>query len=168
MEEKTLINACLVFPRKDKRILLAPKLKKIGAGFLNGYGGGIEEGEDPVTAVIRELLEESDGVVALPEHLEKVAIVDFHNMKSDGSTFICKVHVFFLSEWKGEFKETDEMGPPEWFSDGSLPSDRLMPADPFWLPVVLKGKKIRAEAHYGPFQKTLLKPVEIVEVATLD
>lgn len=37
----------------------------------------------------------------------------------------------------------------------------MMPADRFWVPEILVGKKIIAEAHYGPFQKQLLKEVKI-------
>lgn len=168
MEEKTLLHAVLVFPKKGEEVLLAIKGKKIGVGCWNGYGGGIEPDEEMIQAAIRELFEESGGVVAKAEDLERVAVVDFYNTKSDGSSFICKVHVFLLSKWEGEFAETEEMLRPTWFPISSLPFEHMMLADPPWVRAVMGGKKIIAEAYYGPFQKTLLKSVIVKEVANLD
>lgn len=48
-----------------------------------------------------------------------------------------------------------------WFDKNKLPLNEMMPADRFWVPEILVGKKIIAEAHYGPFQKQLLKEVKI-------
>jgi ADP-ribose pyrophosphatase YjhB (NUDIX family) len=84
-EEKVLLNATLCFLVRNSKVLLGFKTKKIGKDCWNGYGGGIEEGEIPKQSALRELKEKT-GMVALPESLEKAAIVDFHNTKSDGST----------------------------------------------------------------------------------
>ena len=115
---------------------------------------------------MRELREES-GLVAREEHLEKIAVVDFHNTKSDGSTFIVKVHFFTVSQWTGEPKETREMITPTWFEIEDLPIDTMMLADAQFVPVALKGKKVIAEAHYGPYQKELIGDVLIQEVENL-
>jgi ADP-ribose pyrophosphatase YjhB (NUDIX family) len=165
-EEKVLFNATLCYLVKENKVLLAIKAKKIGQGCWNGYGGGIDGDETPEQSVIRELFEESDIKTSI-EHLSKVAIVDFHNTKSDNSIFSCRVHVYFVNAWKGEAKETEEMLQPTWFNKNNLPLDKMMPADKFWLPEVLAGKKIIAQAHYGPFQKTLLKEVKINYVESL-
>ena len=164
-EEKTLLNATLCLLVKDNKVLLGFKTKKIGKNCWNGYGGGIEEGETPRQAALRELKEEA-GVIVLPEYLEKVAVIDFHNNKSDGSFFICQMHVYLVSQWMGEPQESDEMITPTWFDARQLPADKMLLADKEWLPVVLSGKKIRATAKYGPFQKTLLGEVEIQQVAS--
>lgn len=165
-KEKVLYNATACFLTKDNKILLGLKTDKIGKDCWNGYGGGIEEGESAVEAAIRELkeetkTEENEGVVALPEHLEKIAIVDFHNTKSDGETFVCKVHFYLVRQWKGEAQETEEMIKPTWFEINNIPFGQMMPADKVWLPVALSGKKIVAKAYYGPFQKELIGDVEI-------
>lgn len=160
-EEKTLLNATVCFLAKDGEILLGLKTKKIGKDCWNGYGGGVEEDETVEETAVRELLEETGGVVALPEHLEKIAIVYFHNTKSDGETFTCRVHFFLVRQWRGEAKETEEMIRPTWFDTSNLPFDQMMPADREWLPIALRGQKIIAEARFGPFQKTLLAPVKI-------
>lgn len=176
INEDTLMNqkieitmhATVCFPRRGNEILLAWKewrenRKNIGAERWNGYGGKIEEGESARETAARELSEES-GLDVLPKDLEKIAIVNFYNTKDDGSVGIIRVHMYTVSAWEGEAQVVDEMTNPTWFNIDKLPFDEMMPADKIWLPVALSGKKIFAEAHYGPFQKELLKPVVIREV----
>ena len=159
-EEKMLLSATLCFLIRDEKILLALKTKKIGQGCWNGYGGGIDDGETPIQAMLRELKEEAK-VEALRKDTDKVAIIDFHNIKSDGVSFTCRVHVYLVYAWKGQAQSTEEMQQPTWFKKKLLPLENMMPADRQWLPIVLSGKKIMAEFHYGPFQKTLLGRAKI-------
>ncbi|MFZ2154100.1 MAG: NUDIX domain-containing protein [Candidatus Moraniibacteriota bacterium] len=159
-EEKVLFNASLGFLLREDKILLAKKAKKIGAGRLNGYGGGIDGDETPQESMVRELKEEA-GVITSESSLEKVSIIDFHNTKSDGQTFVCRVHIFFINEWIGEPKESEEMLNPTWFDIKNLPFDEMMPNDKDWLPQALAGKKIIAKAYLGPFQKESLANMEI-------
>jgi 8-oxo-dGTP pyrophosphatase MutT (NUDIX family) len=176
-EEKVLLNATVCLLVKNNQVLLALKTKKIGAGCRNGYGGGIEEGENIKESAVRELEEETgkelgkEFITAFPEDLEKVAIIDFDNMKSDGSSFVCKVHFFIIRDWFGEVeninKENDEntaMIDPIFFDINNLPLDQLMPADREFFPLILNGKKIIGKAKYGPFQKELLEPMTWEEV----
>lgn len=160
-EEKVLLEATLCFLYQYGQILLCLKTQKIGKGCLNGHGGGVKKGETILKCATRELKEETDGVIALPEHLEKIAIVYFHNTKSDGKTFVCKVHVYLVHKWEGEVKETQEMIDPKWFDISNLPFDEMMPADREWLSIALSGKKIIAKAYLSAFQKETLAPVEI-------
>ncbi len=159
-EEKTLLNATLCFLVKEDSVLLGMKAKKIGEGCWNGYGGGVDEEETPEESVTREVFEEL-GVRIIPEYLEKMAIINFHNTKSDESVFVCKVHVYLAYKWEGEPRETEEMLRPTWFDKKALPLEGMMPSDKEWLPLILNGKKIIAEIYLGPFQKELLKEVEI-------
>jgi len=155
MEEKKLLEATLGFLIKNNQIWLAKKTKKIGVGYWNGYGGGIEpEDKNEIECLSREVQEEC-GVKISKESVEKVAIIDFHNTKSDGEVFVCKVHIFLIREWDGEPKESDEMITPTKFEINKLPTENMMPADKEWLPLVLEGKKLIAEYYYGPFQKEL-------------
>ncbi len=162
-EEKALLNATLCFPVKKDEILLGLKTKKIGQGCWNGYGGGIEEGETPIQSILRELTEEAK-IEATQDSLEKVAVIDFYNTKTDGGFFICRVHIYLLHQWNGDFQPTDEMATPTWFKKQKLPLEKMMPADRYWVPVVLAGKKVTGEAKYGPFQKSILEEVKLQRV----
>jgi 8-oxo-dGTP pyrophosphatase MutT (NUDIX family) len=162
MEEKVLLSAVLCFPVTDDKVLLGFKRDKIGANRWNGYGGGIEPGEYPVDAAVREL-EQECGLTSATVFMEKAAIMLFNNQKSDGREFTCKVHVYLVRHWSGEPVATEEMGEPTWFKKNNLPFLGMMEADQFWLPQILEGKKIVGEAWYGPRQEKLLRPVVIAE-----
>ena len=164
--EKVLAHATVCFLNKENKILLGIKGRHIGEGCWNGYGGGIDPGEKPKEAAVRELKEETNGVVALADDLEKIAEIDFHNTKSDGRNFVCKVHFYLVRKWQGEIQETEEMFSPTWFDMDNLPLEKMMPADKKWLPIALSGKKIKASPKYGPFQKELLEDFEIEGVAS--
>ena len=166
MEEKTLLKAVLCFlVTPDGRFWLATKTAKIGAGCLNGYGGGIEPGETAEQAVAREVFEEAK-VKADPSEFKKVGVVYFRNHKSDGSIFVCEVHVYTLATTQVPMA-TPEMANPQSFlicDVGSIAP--LMPADPYWLPYVFQDKLFLAWAEYAPKQQALLKPVR-VEIVTV-
>jgi 8-oxo-dGTP diphosphatase len=163
-DEKTFREATVVFPMRGSEVLLARKTRKIGAGCWNGYGGVPNDGESLPDCAVRELYEES-GLSGTPSDLCKIAIMDFHNTKSDGSSFIARVHFYTLSSWVGEYHETDEMTSPTWFSIGELPLDEMMPADRVYLPDALSGKKLVGIARYTPFQRELVGAVEITPVS---
>lgn len=148
-------------------MLLARKTRHIGEGRWNGYGGGIDPGENLIQGAIRECRQEA-GIDIAAADLRKMAEITFHNNKSDGGQFSCLVHVFIVEHWSGEPRATEEMIDPTWFPFNQLPFSEMMPADPIWIPFVLSGKKIRGEAHYGPFQGKLLKPVVVTEVVGFD
>jgi 8-oxo-dGTP pyrophosphatase MutT (NUDIX family) len=142
------------------KFFLQKKAAKIGAGCWNGYGGGVESNETIESSAIRELEEES-GIKGKEESLEKIAVVDFHNTKSDGKEFVCQVHFFTLTDWEGTAVETKEMLTPTWFDIHNLPLSEMMPGDRLFVPQALQGEKLHVKVHYGAFQKQLLKPVEI-------
>ena len=166
-QEKVLINATVVFLVRSEEVLLAMKTEKIGKGCWNGYGGGVEEGETSEEATVRELYEEAT-VVVKSEDLEKVAIIDFHNTKSDGCKFVCKVHFYISRKWIGEPKESRTMITPTWFDIDNLPFEKMMPSEKYWLKRILTGEKLRVSVKLGPFQKELLGDVQITSLeATL-
>lgn len=160
-EEKVLYNVTVCYPAEGNEILLGIKVEKIGKGCWNGYGGGIEKGEKPKEAAVRELEDETGGMTASPEHLEKIAIACFHNVKSNGEAFDSTVHFYLARECSGEAKDTTEMINPTRFDINDLPLDKMMLADKYWLPIALSGQKVMVKATYGPFQKTLLGKVEV-------
>jgi 8-oxo-dGTP pyrophosphatase MutT (NUDIX family) len=171
-EEKTLFLATLVFPiryesrdtKQERQVMLATKVKKIGAGCLNGWGGGVEEGESLLKSAAREFGEETGASIS-SEDLEKIGIVHFTNHKSDGSVFVCTVHVYTVSKWNGEIHSTEEMDDPKWYTVDTIPFERLMLADLYWLPRMLNGEKGIAWAEYGAYQKTLIGEVKFETVS---
>jgi ADP-ribose pyrophosphatase YjhB (NUDIX family) len=167
MEEKKLLEATLGFLVKDGRVWLAIKTRNIGKDRWNGYGGGIEpEDKSVMDCLKREMLKECE-VEIQEKAAEKVAIIDFHNTKSDGEIFVCKVHVFLVKEWNGIPKESEEMASPTEFEFKNLPFDKMMQADKEWLPLVLAGEKLVGEYHYGPFQKELINEGKLQVVKEL-
>ncbi len=166
--EKTLVEAVVVFPlRDDGAFLFAKKTMKIGEGCWNGYGGGLEPGETPEAAAVRELEEESE-LIAEQASLEKIGILKAYNHKSDGRIVQADVHFYIARHCKGEPKEKPDMITPTWFLPHEIPLDELMPADKLWLPRVFAGERLVVTVHYGPFQKELLEPIHIEVIERFD
>jgi ADP-ribose pyrophosphatase YjhB (NUDIX family) len=161
MEEKTLFEATVTFPVRDGQVLLGMKMQKIGKDCWNGYGGGVEEGDESIESRALLELNQECGLIGSPSRLVKVAVCYFKNTKSDSTIFVAKVHIYLLHDWEGEPHATSEMDTPTLFPFAELPLDRMMPADRHWVPRVLAGERLRVRAHYGPFQKELLSIVEI-------
>jgi len=163
-EEKVLENATVCFLYMENKILLGVKTRYIGEGRLNGPGGGIKDGEGPRECAVRELKKETGGVIVSLKDLEKIAILYVRNKKKNGEIFVCRVHIFLTRKWSKESRDTDEMINFSLFNIDSLPFDKMMPADKYWLPIALSGKKIIVRYSLSPFQKELLGEVKIEEV----
>ncbi|MFC1623640.1 NUDIX domain-containing protein [Patescibacteria group bacterium] len=108
-EEKVLFDATVCYLMRGSRILMAFKPegdeeeRKIGEDYWNGWDGGIEIGETPKIATVREVLEENAYKLLVSlVNLKKVAEIYFHNHKSDGTVFTCRVHFFFSNCWSGK------------------------------------------------------------------
>ncbi|MCC7500835.1 NUDIX domain-containing protein [Candidatus Nomurabacteria bacterium] len=162
--EKILLRATLALLCKGATVILPIKKHKIGAGLRNGYGGGIEADEDPTTATARELYEECGVNIGLRD-ITPAAVIDFHNMTAEGKEFTCRVYVSLVDLWLGTPYESEEMGPPEHFALDEPPLDEMMLADRDWLPPVLAGKHIYAQAWYTSRQAALRQPTVVTEIS---
>ena len=153
----------MFFLRRNE-VLLVKKVKKIGKGKWNGYGGEIEPGETQRQACAREVREETGGITVCEKDLVKVADAYFHNTTEEGKEFVCHMATFIAYIWEGEPSSTEEMICPTWFDYHILPVSDMLPADPFWLPLALSGEKIIVKAKLAPHQVYLIGEVEIKRV----
>lgn len=143
MQSTTL---CLpVQGRPAERILLGLKKTGFGCGKYNGFGGKFEEGETAVAAAVRELKEEC-GLAVQEADLEYVGELQFVFPASPELDHDVQLYVVYT--WQGEPQETPEMK-PEWFAIADIPYKQMWADDIYWLPAVLKGKKISGRVIFG-------------------
>ncbi len=136
-------KSTLCYCIKDDQVLLAMKKRGFGSGKWNGYGGKVNENENPITAAVRELEEES-GLVADEKNLQQVALVQFY---FDGNP-IFECFVYTTHTWHNDPIETEEMR-PQWYPISALPFVEMWAADVKWIPLILKGEKIEAEVNFN-------------------
>ncbi len=120
----------LVFPVKGSQVLLGMKKRGFGAGWWNGFGGKLENGETFDGGAVRETKEEVGLAVS---NLKLVARLLFYF--GDKPDIACKVYT--TENFEGEVTETEEMR-PQWFFKDGLPYDEMWPADRRWLPAALQ------------------------------
>lgn len=137
------LQTTLLILRNDNKILLARKKRGFGFGKWNGVGGKVEEKETPEEAMIRETQEE---ISVTPIEYEKIGIIRFvEYIKEELTTN--DMHLYIATKWQGVPKESEEMQ-PKWFSINNLPWEKMFSDDKYWLPLVLKGKKLDAFFEY--------------------
>ena len=139
-------DTSLVYPVDSQgRVLLGRKKRGMGFGKWNGFGGKIEKGETMRQCAVRELREEC-GLIARTQDLELAAELYFRN--TEDPEWSHAGIVYLVRIWSGTPAVSDEME-PRWFSPDALPFDRMWQADCQWLPLILKGKKIRGVIHFA-------------------
>ncbi|MCK5107123.1 MAG: 8-oxo-dGTP diphosphatase [Nanoarchaeota archaeon] len=133
----------LVYCIRGNSVLFGMKKRGFGSGKLNGYGGKVDSGEKIIDSAVRELFEEAR-ILCRKKDLKKVAEIDFYfNDIPKEKGWNQTVHVYILRKWLGEVEETEEMT-PEWHKISKIPLDKMWIDDEYWLPLILKGKKIKA------------------------
>ncbi len=131
----------LLYIVSNNRVLLIRKKRGLGSGLYNGVGGKVEEGETPLSAAIRECIEE---VGVVPRNIEWYGVLEFYN---DGKLY-GYVHIFVAKSYEGVPRESDE-AIPLWFGLDEIPYEEMWEDDKFWLPLVLvEGKKIYARFDF--------------------
>jgi len=126
-------RATLTFNLDGSRDLLIRKKRGLGAGKVNGPGGRLEPGEEPVDCAVREV-EEELGVT--PRSLEYRGEHRFQFL--DG--YSIHVYAFIASGYTGEVRETTE-AIPLWTPVDEIPFDEMWEDDRLWLPHALNGRK---------------------------
>jgi len=139
------VEMTLCFPVRNGRVLLGKKNRGLGAGYWNGPGGHVEEGEGHMACAVRELREEF-GLEARPDSLEYRGSSVFHN--PPGKYAEVKVYNYVCTEWDGDPSPNDEMDELRTFSlrPFELPLDLMWQDDGIWLvPVLLHGMTVYGE-----------------------
>ncbi len=137
----------LAIIKKEDQVLLGLKQKGIGEGKWNGFGGKVEDVDriqskkqklNPYEmAMMREVKEECGLTILNYKQMGKIYFsFDVHQEVFD-------VHIFLITEFKGEIKKTEEMY-PQWFNLSEIPYDDMWLDDRLWLPYLLNHKKIEA------------------------
>ena len=163
---KKLRDATLVFLIKGNpvdEILLGLKKAGFAQGKLNGFGGKVENGETIERATVRELKEET-GVQVSEQDLRRMAHLTFAFPAKPEWDQV--VHVFLARQWEGEPAESAEMR-PAWYSVSEIPFESMWQDDPHWLPLILRGKRIRARFTFQADNETV-DQVEIKECQSLE
>jgi ADP-ribose pyrophosphatase YjhB (NUDIX family) len=141
LSDKKRKKVTFCFLLREGEILLGQRKTGFGVGKWNGVGGNVEEGEDILSSVVREIAEEIY-VSVKEEHVEKVGEFLFYSTKKDGAILETEGHVYFIRQWEGEPKESDEII-PQWYRLEEIPFDVMWEDDFYWLPRALSGEKLR-------------------------
>lgn len=133
-------RATLLFVVRDDRILLIHKKRGLGAGKVNGPGGRLAAGEDPLAGALREVREEVGVTV---ENVEQMGELSFQF--TDGHSIHC--HVFRAHNLVGLPQVTDE-ATPFWVPLDEIPYEDMWDDDRLWLPLMLQGRRFRGRVLF--------------------
>jgi 8-oxo-dGTP diphosphatase len=150
--EPTVGGATLCYLRKEGRILLQLKAQdRFGGGRWNGPGGKILPGETPEEAIRREVEEETGLQIHNPVYHGVLTFI----FKGDPSHHLL-VHVYSTSRFTGDVRGGAE-GRLRWYSERSLPFDRMWPDDRHWVPAVLDGATLEGRVYFDATGDKLLR-----------
>lgn len=147
-------KATLCFLLRGEEVCQALKKRGFGAGKLNAYGGRFKQGESAVACALRETFEES-GARVYKKGLKQVAIVRTYF----GHVPAWELHVFMARKWKGEPRETVEMGKPRWSPRNYLPEDEMLSIGRYWVPRAVMELPFEAEIYLSKNGKDVRKIV---------
>ncbi len=158
--------ATLVLPYRRNKLWLATKMRGIGAGYLNGWGGGVEPGEQIHECAMREFKEETGGAI-IPDDAIKAGsnvfrcagVVHFTNHQEDGRKVHCDVFVYVVSRWLGEIRSTEEMRSPGTHGVYNIRRLNVLPGDKIWFPKFIYGRDMHAWVEQDHNYQLLSEPV---------
>ncbi|NMB62995.1 MAG: NUDIX domain-containing protein [Chloroflexi bacterium] len=131
----TVIPRVVAFIEKGNEILMIERLKKNAFAYqkLNGIGGHIEKGEDPLSAIRREVFEEC-GLQIQDFDLCAIIFMDVETEKG-----VC-VFVYSAQFQGGQITPSDE-GHILWVERSNLSNYNIIKDVPLLLEVIAESKK---------------------------
>jgi 8-oxo-dGTP diphosphatase/2-hydroxy-dATP diphosphatase len=151
------IETLLIIQQGQEIILGLKNPNKKFGGLWNGWGGGIEEGETPEQAILREFTEESMGIkIANPKKVGEI-LFQFETDEQDHY-----VHIFCAQKYKGTFKPSEDFTEYQKFSIENLPSN-MMPADKYWILLLIKGKNFKGKVFLHKDKEPKINFYEVEE-----
>ena len=145
------VEATLCAIIRDGRILLQRKAAgRFGEGKWNGAGGKLEQGEDPVDGVTREVQEETGLRIRGPR---RHGLLD--HFFGDRSTPAWSVHIFSATVFEGELVSGEE-GELRWFPVEEIPYEEMWDDDLHWLPLLLEGRDFDGAFYFNEDASELL------------
>jgi len=124
------------------KILLGMKKVRFGKGKYNGFGGGLNPGENLEECAMRETFEEADIKIITPKKIGQI-LFQFDYEEQDHL-----VHFFKTDKFEGNPKESEEMK-PEWFDVNKIPYDKMWDDDQYWMPWLLGDRKFEGIFKFG-------------------
>lgn len=107
---------------KNDKVLLAKRSTKKFFGWWDGPGGFLENGEDPIVGLKREIMEEIGVRVTVKEFINTSKEDDPDNPIEDG----CVLALQFLCELEsGEPQALHETSEVKWFAKDEIPWDKI-------------------------------------------
>jgi 8-oxo-dGTP diphosphatase len=152
----TVIPRVLAFIEKDDEVLLIERAKKEAFAYkkLNGIGGHVEKGEDPLTAIRREVKEESE--LDITDFTLRAVI--FIDVESDKGVCVFVYSALFSG---GEVNSSTE-GRLLWAKKSELPHMQVIKDVPLILDIIEESKK-DGEVKYLQYQYTN-KELDIIRI----
>lgn len=144
---------CIVY--KHPRVLLGYKKRGFGASTWSGFEGKTEE-NDSIENFAKRWLKKESGLTVV--EMKEVGILSFE-FKNDGKKSI--THVFKVSDFFGEEKESDEMA-PKWFFIDEVPFKNMRLDSVYWMPLFFAGRNFEGKFIFEDDNTLLDKSVNIV------
>ncbi|PXX57415.1 mutator protein MutT [Nocardia tenerifensis] len=120
---RSVVGVQLLLSRGEQVLLARRRNTRFGDGEWNAPGGRLDEGEDVLTAVLREA-EEEIGVLVDRADVEMVA--SMHVQSPPGQALI--IFVFRAETWSGEpwNREPDRCSELRWFDLDDIPEQTIL------------------------------------------
>ena len=149
-----IISTCC-YIRNNGKILFLYRAKKEGLNnkqFYRGLGGKVEQGENPIDCIKREVKEEA-GINIDPSWNGIITI-----SKSSGNDW--EAHIFTAEGFSGELMTKSPEGELVWVDEAEIQNLEMPEGDKKLLPLLFKDKKFHAHLKYDDYKNLVSLKVD--------